>query len=84
MVATQVFGVAGLVAAPVNDSLIHDSAPLLGDTRHPQGRRFVFLGNYIGGNGQDVAIRAFQRIPAWWRACEVVANRAPFVLRKLC
>jgi L-malate glycosyltransferase len=43
-------------------ALIYDPAPLLGDTGPPQGGRFVFLGNYIDGKGQDLAIRAFHRL----------------------
>jgi glycosyltransferase involved in cell wall biosynthesis len=43
-------------------ALIYDPAPLLSNIGHPQGGRFVFLGNYIDGKGQDLAIRAFHRL----------------------
>ena len=43
-------------------ALIYDPAPLLGNIGHTQGGRFVFLGNFIDGKGQDLAISAFHRL----------------------
>lgn len=48
--------------AEVSAQLLYDPAPDLPLAAAPSRARFVFIGNYIDGKGQDVAIRAFHRI----------------------
>jgi glycosyltransferase involved in cell wall biosynthesis len=52
--------------------LVYDPVPDLPAALPATGQRLVFVGNYIPGKGQDVAIRAFHRIAAAFPGAELI------------
>lgn len=58
--------------AELGAELLYDPAPDLPLASPPAGRRLVFIGNYIEGKGQDIAIRAFQSVAEHFRDAELL------------
>lgn len=61
--------------------LVYDPAPRA-QTASPKGERFLFLGNYTRGKGQDVAIRAFHRLAPDFPDATLVMHGGTFGLAK--
>lgn len=60
---------------------VYDPAPRA-EANVPEGSRFLFLGNYTPGKGQDVAIRAFHRVAADFPEATLVMHGGTFGLAK--
>lgn len=54
--------VRGCLPPGYDAQVVYDPAPDLPRAAAPNGSKFVFIGNYIEGKGQDFAIAAFHRI----------------------
>lgn len=61
IVAVSTF-IASRLEPAIQATVLHDPAPELSLVSPPQERRLVFIGNYVRGKGQDLAIRAFARV----------------------
>ena len=60
------------VPVSLEAQVIHDPAADWPLAAAPEGQRLVFIGNYIEGKGQDLAIRAFHRVAAAYPAAELI------------
>lgn len=63
------------------NEIVFDPAPDVQAVK-PGGQRFLFLGNYVEGKGQEMAIRAFHRLAGDYPAAELALHGSTMGLDK--
>lgn len=82
MIAVSQF-IRGVLPADVPATLIYDPAPEIAPSPNaPTSQRFLFIGNYIVGKGQDLAIEAFHTIAGDFPNAELVFHGSDMGLAK--
>lgn len=76
MVSDRIVAVSEFIRSRLQDRtnplLLYDPAPSLDLAAPPRQQRFVFIGNYVDGKGQDLAIRAFHHVAVEYSNAELI------------